>query len=112
MKLYVGNVAYPASEADLANWLAENGIAADSITLVRDRFSGESRGFGFVEISDSNEAETMIHNCHGKQFMGRALVVSEARPKMPPASAGAPYERARGDRKPGARPGRRRESRW
>lgn len=112
MKLYVGNVPYPASEADLANWLAENGIAADSITFVRDRFSGESRGFGFVEIGDSTEAEIMIHNCHGKQFMGRALVVSEARPKMPSASAGAPYERAQGNRKLDAKHGRRRESRW
>ncbi len=111
MKLYVGNVPYPASETDLADWLAENGIATDAITLVRDRLSGESRGFGFVEVNDPNEAEAMIHNCHGKQFMGRALVISEARPKIPPGSA-APYEREQRSRKPRARPDRRREQRW
>lgn len=112
MKLYVGNVPYPASETDLANWLTENGIAADAITLVRDRLSGESRGFGFIEINDPGEAHTMIHNCHGKQFMGRALVVSEARPKMQPRSAGAPYESEEGNRKVAGKRDRRRESRW
>jgi RNA recognition motif-containing protein len=113
MKLYVGNLTYSASEEDLANWLAENGIATDAITLVRDRLSGESRGFGFIEINDPDEAHTMIHNCHGKQFMGRALVVSEARPKMQPRSASAPYEGEQGNRKfAGKRDDRRRESRW
>ena len=112
MKLYVGNVPYAASETDLANWFTENGIAADAITLVRDRLSGDSRGFGFVEIRDPSEAQTMMQNCHGRQFMGRALVVSEARPKIPPMSAGTPYESEQGNRKFAEKRDKRRESRW
>jgi RNA recognition motif-containing protein len=111
MKLYVGNMPYSASEADLENWLTENGVAADTVSLVRDRYSGESRGFGFVEIGNQNEGETAIQNCHGRDFLGRTLVVREARSKIPPMSAGAPFEseqrgRAAGGRKDSRRPPR------
>jgi RNA recognition motif-containing protein len=47
---------------------------------MRDRFSGEARGFGFVEINDENVANQAIQTCNGKQLMGRALVINEARP--------------------------------
>jgi len=107
MKLYVGNLPYSASETDIETWLTEKGITADTISLVRDRFSGDSRGFAFVEINDASEAESMIVNCHGKDFQGRSLVVNEARPKMPPVSAGFPseHEQRRG-RGSGSRRGR------
>jgi RNA recognition motif-containing protein len=111
MKLYVGNMPYSASEADLENWLTENGIATDTVSLVRDRYSGESRGFGFVEIGNQGEGETAIQNCHGRDFLGRTLVVREARSKIPPMSAGAPLEseqrvRGAGGRKDSRRPPR------
>jgi RNA recognition motif-containing protein len=111
MKLYVGNLPYSASEADLETWLTENGVAADTVSLVRDRYSGQSRGFGFVEIGDHSEAETAIQNCHGRDFQGRTLVVREARSKIPPMSAGAPLEseqrgRSAGGRKESRRPQR------
>ncbi|HWB99236.1 MAG TPA: hypothetical protein VG672_21150 [Bryobacteraceae bacterium] len=78
-KLYVGNLPYQASEADLQNWFTQAGITVDSVTLMRDRYSGEARGFGFVEIPDS-ELDRAIQACNGKDMLGRTLVVNEARP--------------------------------
>lgn len=80
MKLYVGNLPYQGAESDLENWFKEAGITVDSVTVMRDRFSGEARGFGFVEIGDDEVAARAISSCNGKDFMGRALVVNEARP--------------------------------
>lgn len=80
-KLYVGNLPYQASEADLRNWLSEAGVVVDGVTLVRDRYSGEPRGFGFVEISNDADAERAIQTLNGKDFLGRTLVVNEARPR-------------------------------
>lgn len=79
-KLYVGNLSFQATEGDVQNWLAQAGVNADNITLVRDRFSGQPRGFGFVEISNDEEAEKAIAALNGKDFMGRNVVVNEARP--------------------------------
>lgn len=81
MKLYVGNLPYQATEADLQSWFSQAGISVDSVTLIRDKFSGEARGFGFAEISGPDDAELAIRICNGKEFMGRALVVNEARPQ-------------------------------
>ena len=78
-KLYIGNLPYQATEADLQNWFGEAGISVDTLTLMRDRYSGEARGFGFVELPDP-EADRAIQACNGKDFMGRNLVVNEARP--------------------------------
>ena len=62
-KLYIGNVPYQASESDLQSWFLEAGVTVDTVSLVRDRFSGELRGFGFVEINDDAEAERAIRLC-------------------------------------------------
>jgi len=78
-KLYIGNLPYQATEADLQNWFGQAGISVDSVTLMRDRYSGEARGFGFVELPDG-EADRAIQSCNGKDFLGRTLVVNEARP--------------------------------
>jgi cold-inducible RNA-binding protein len=78
-KLYIGNLPYQATEADLQNWFGEAGISVDTVTLMRDRISGEARGFGFVELPDP-EADRAVQACNGKDFMGRNLVVNEARP--------------------------------
>lgn len=80
MKLYVGNLPYQASESDLESWFSQSGISVDSVNVMRDRFSGEARGFGFVEIGNDQEAERAISLCNGKELMGRTLVVNEARP--------------------------------
>jgi cold-inducible RNA-binding protein len=79
-KLFVGNLPYAANETDLQNFFAENSVTIDSVTVMRDRFTGQARGFGFVEISDDAAAQRAVDNCHGKDLMGRTVVVNEARP--------------------------------
>ena len=78
-KLYIGNLPYQATEAELQNWFGQAGVSAGTITLMRDRFTGEARGFGFVELPDG-EADRAVQACNGKEFQGRTLVVNEARP--------------------------------
>jgi cold-inducible RNA-binding protein len=87
-KLFVGNLPYQASEADLQAWFTQAGVSADTVSIVRDRFSGEPRGFGFVEIESDDEAEKAISACNGQDFLGRTLVVNEARPMTERAPAG------------------------
>lgn len=79
-RLFVGNLPYSANETDVQNFFANAGYSVDSVDVMRDRFSGEARGFGFVEINDENQAQAAIQSCNGKELMGRALVVNEARP--------------------------------
>ena len=81
-KLYVGNLSFKASEEQVQALFAEVGVQPDSLTLLRDRFTGQPRGFGFAEIRDDEEAEKVIAALNGKEFMGRALVVNEARPQQ------------------------------
>lgn len=78
-KLFVGNLPYKATEADLQAFFEEAGVHVDSVNILRDRFSGEARGFGFVEINDAAASQAM-QACNGRALMGRALVVNEARP--------------------------------
>jgi cold-inducible RNA-binding protein len=105
MKLYVGNLPYQGTESDLENWFKEAGIAVDSVTVMRDRFSGEARGFGFVEIGNDEVAAQAVSSCNGKDFMGRALVVNEARPMSAGGGGGGP----RGGGGGGGRGGNRRD---
>jgi cold-inducible RNA-binding protein len=80
-KLYVGNLPFKATEEQLQELFAEVGVQPDSLTLLRDRFTGQPRGFGFAEINDDAAAEKAIAALNGKDFLGRALVVNEARPQ-------------------------------
>jgi cold-inducible RNA-binding protein len=80
-KLYVGNLSFKATEEEVGALFAEIGVQPDSLTLLRDRFTGQPRGFGFAEIRDDGEAEKVIAALNGKEFLGRALVVNEARPQ-------------------------------
>lgn len=80
MRLYIGNLPYQATEADLENWFNQAGISVDNVNVMRDKFSGEARGFGFVEINDEQQAAKAISACNGKELLGRSIVVNEARP--------------------------------
>jgi len=80
-KLYVGNLSFKATEEQVQALFSEIGVQPDSLTLLRDRFTGQPRGFGFAEIRDDAEAEKAVASLNGKEFMGRALVVNEARPQ-------------------------------
>ena len=88
IKLFVGNLPYSATEADIQNFFAQAGVTVDSVNVMRDRFSGEARGFGFVEINDDTMANHAIEACNGRDLMGRALVVNEARPMAPRGEGG------------------------
>ena len=89
-KLFVGNLPYSANEQDLQNFFADNSVTIDTVTVMRDRMTGQARGFGFVEINDDAAAQRAVDNCHGKELMGRTLVVNEARPKIEGEGAGRP----------------------
>ncbi|MBA7678874.1 hypothetical protein ES703_87152 [subsurface metagenome] len=80
MNIYVGNLAREVTEDDLRQAFEAFGQVSTA-TIIKDRFSGESRGFGFVEIPSKNEAQTAITEMNGKELKGRAINVNEARPK-------------------------------
>lgn len=88
MKLFVGNLPYSATEADITDFFTQAGVSVDSVNVMRDRFTGEARGFGFVEINDDSAANRAIEACNGRDLMGRALVVNEARPMVPREGGG------------------------
>jgi RNA recognition motif-containing protein len=95
-KLFVGNLSFDTTSADLEALFAQNGTC-ESATVVADRSTGRSRGFGFVEMSSSSEAQAAIAALNGHEVHGRTLNVSEAK------------ERSDGDadRRRGGQPGRR-----
>jgi len=94
-KLYVGNLSFRATEKDLRTWFTQAGVAVTNITLLRDRLSGEPRGFGFVEVNSDEEADRAIRALNGQDFMGRNIVVNEARP--PREGVGRPSRGGRRD---------------
>ncbi len=88
-KLYVGNLPYTTTDADLKDLFGQAG-AVETASIISDKFSGRSKGFGFVEMSTLEEAEKAISMLNGYQMGGRALTVTEARPK-PEGGAGRSF---------------------
>jgi len=80
MRIYVGNLSYEVTEEDLREALTEFG-KIESVTLIIDKFSGQSKGFGFVEMSSNSEGQAVIDGLNGKEIKGRAITVNEARPR-------------------------------
>ncbi len=79
-KLYVGGLPYSATEPQLQDLFAQHGTV-ESVRVITDKFTGQSRGFGFVEMSTSEEASTAITAVNGTQMDGRTLTVNEAKPQ-------------------------------
>jgi RNA recognition motif-containing protein len=79
-KLYVGNLAYSVTDADLEKMFSAHGTV-QSAQLIMDRDTGRSKGFGFVEMGNDQEAQAAIAALNGKEVEGRSLTVNEARPK-------------------------------
>ena len=95
-KLYVGNLPYKTTEDDLKNLFGQAGTV-DSATVITDRMTGRSKGFGFVEMADDSEAEKAIEMFNGKDMEGRNLTVNEARPMEPRRNNGGGFgSRGRG----------------
>lgn len=80
MKLFVGNLSWDASDADLKDAFSKFGEITEAVVL-RDRDSNRSKGFGFVTFANAADAQNAIAEMNGKEFMGRNLTVNEARPK-------------------------------
>jgi RNA recognition motif-containing protein len=83
-KLYVGNLPYSTTGDDLKNLFSQSGTVS-SAQVIMDKMTGRSKGFGFVEFGDDNEANAAIESWNGKELDGRALTVNEARPLEPRA---------------------------
>ncbi len=126
-KLYVGNLSFQTTSDELRDHFAQVGNV-ESASVVEDRMTGRSRGFGFVEMTTPEEATAAIEQLNGKEFNGRNLTVNEARPRTDRGpgggyggggnrGGGGGYGRGRGDRDRGGRGGggggrNDREPRW
>ena len=86
-KLYVGGLPYAATEAQLTTLFATHGTV-ESARVIADKFTGQSRGFGFVEMSTPEEAQAAISALNGSQMDGRSLTVNEAKPQEPRSGGG------------------------
>lgn len=86
-KLYVGNLPFKISEAELEEMFSEHGEVA-SVALIMDRETGRPRGFGFVEMANDDEAERAVTALNGQNIDGRNIVVNEARERQPSGGGG------------------------
>lgn len=112
--IYVGNLAFSTAESDIESLFGRYG-QVDRVHLVRNRDTGESRGFAFVEMANAQEADNAINGLNGQDLHGRTLSVNEARPR--PEGGGAPrsFGAGGGGNRPRSGGGggfRRREPRW
>ena len=81
MKIYVGNMSYSVTEEDLKQAFEAFGEIA-SVTIIKDKMSGQSKGFGFVEMGSAEQGQAAISGMNGKELKGRKLNVNEARPRQ------------------------------
>lgn len=86
-KIYVGNLPFTVTEDTMNDLFGQHG-AVDSCRLITDRETGRSKGFGFIEMSTDEEAESAISSLNGHELEGRALNVNEARPQAPRSGGG------------------------
>ena len=101
MNIYVGNLSYETTEEDLKKAFEVYG-AVDTVRVIKDNYSGRSKGFGFVEMPNKSEAQSAIEGLNGKDLKGRSLNVSEARPRSEGRRGGS---RQKGARRGGGRGG-------
>jgi RNA recognition motif-containing protein len=98
MNIYVGNLAYSITEEDLKKAFEAFGEVA-SVNLIKDQYSNQSKGFGFVEMPESAEAQAAIAGLNGKDLNGRTVTVNEARPRPDKNRSGFGGKRGGGGRK-------------
>ncbi len=103
MNIYVGDLSFEVTTEDLRQAFEAYG-EVNSANVIRDKYSGQSRGFGFVEMPNDGEGQTAIKNLNGKELSGRQIKVSEARPR---ADRGGPGRRGGGRGRSGFGGGRR-----
>ena len=96
MNIYVGNLPFTANESDLSAMFERFGSVTGS-SIISDKFTGRSRGFGFVEMENEGEARQAIEQLHGADLKGRQLVVNEARPREEGGAQRRPMQRRYND---------------
>jgi cold-inducible RNA-binding protein len=89
-KLFVGNLSFNTTTADLESLFGQVG-SVSSVNIIMDKFTGRSRGFGFVEMSNDQEAHVAIERFNGHELQGRALTVNEAKPQEPRSGGGRSF---------------------
>ncbi len=89
MNLYVGNLAYNVTEEDLQTMFSEFGEVV-SVNIIKDKYSGQSKGFGFVDMPNNSEADKAIKALNGTEFMGRRIKVNQAKPRSSGRSSRRP----------------------
>jgi len=92
MNIYVGNLAFNVTEGELKQAFEDFGEVT-SAKIIKDKYSGESKGFGFVEMSDGTEAQAAIKGLNEKELKGRGIKVNEARPPKDRNAGGGGYQR-------------------
>ena len=98
MNIYVGNLSYDTTEDELRTMFAEFG-SVDSAKLIMDRDSGQSKGFGFVEMADNSGGQQAIEGLNGRDINGRTLTVNKAKPREErPRGSGGRGSYSRGNR--------------
>lgn len=95
MNIYVGNMSFETTEEDVREAFEKHG-QVESVAIVKDRYSGEPRGYGFVEMPDSDEGQSAIAALNGTELKGRALRVEEARPRSERRRGGGRRDDSRG----------------
>src|SRR5213080_203819 len=110
-KLYVGNLAFTTSSYEIQTLFAQAGTV-ESVSLIEDRETGRSRGFGFVEMSTKEEGAAAISQFNGKEMNGRALNVNEAKPRENRSGGGGGRGGFGGNSGGGGGYGQKREPRW
>ena len=92
-KLYVGGLAYSVTDKELEETFSEHGKVVSAV-VIKDRDSGQSKGFGFVEMEDDASAKKAISALNGQEISGRSIIVNEARPQEDRRSSGNSFNRS------------------
>ncbi len=93
MKLYVGGLAYSVTDKELEELFASQGKVVSAV-VIKDRDSGQSKGFGFVEMEDVKDGQNAIKELNGKDLSGRSIMVNQARPREERAPSGGSFRKS------------------
>lgn len=96
MKLYVGGLAYSVTDQELNDFFSTEGKVVSAV-VIKDKFSGQSKGFGFVEMEDIKEGQNAIKSLNGKEINGRSITIDQARPQEDRRSDGGNRNRNYGN---------------
>ncbi len=94
LRLFVGNIPHITTEAGLRLWFEDHGHKVSFVQVIRDRMTGHSRGFGFVELQDTSDLRGTVERLNGQRLSGRVLTINAATSRLPRGRASAREENA------------------